>query len=193
MRRLLNILCLLGLLFLGLSIVSWIRSHYVWDRVGRQFYSTTDWTCRTIIIDTRPGQIRLQVARAVPRTAWLIDQFRRNSLRPSYYRYADPPAARNWTGPTVLNRMGLLLDGRTTPMPDRTSSSWTLVLPHWFLATGFLLVNLATLSLRRHYYPTRRPTRPGHCPHCNYDLRASQNRCPECGHPIPEKISDIPI
>lgn len=53
--------------------------------------------------------------------------------------------------------------------------------PYWFVA-------LAT-GLIPGYWVARRFTRSrgkeGLCPACGYDLRASKDRCPECGTPIP--------
>lgn len=62
---------------------------------------------------------------------------------------------------------------------------WFVSLPHWFLA---LVLGLwPTLSLVRHVRRRRR-ARLGHCPHCDYDLRAHtatpDARCPECGQPV---------
>lgn len=42
----------------------------------------------------------------------------------------------------------------------------------------FMLVVYAVLSRRR-------GPRPGHCLRCGYDLRATPQRCPECGEPGP--------
>ena len=52
-----------------------------------------------------------------------------------------------------------------------------LTAPHW--SVGLPLAAIAVLALRS--ASRRRTRRPGHCPACGYDLRATPGRCPECG------------
>ena len=55
-------------------------------------------------------------------------------------------------------------------------SSFAMVsVPHWFLIGLFLLPAATTLRQRARSYPA------GCCPACGYDLRATPDRCPECG------------
>lgn len=53
--------------------------------------------------------------------------------------------------------------------------------PLGYLTLPLLLLGVpAVLRVRRHI----RAVPPGHCTRCGYDLRASKERCPECGTPI---------
>jgi hypothetical protein len=53
-----------------------------------------------------------------------------------------------------------------------------LVVPAWFVAAALAVPGLIWLGRQR----ARRPrVRAGLCPSCGYDLRATPDRCPECG------------
>jgi hypothetical protein len=60
----------------------------------------------------------------------------------------------------------------------------TLMAPHWLLALTASVLPAAWVWRRVH--PV---SRAGLCPSCGYDLRATPERCPECGeHSSPERV-----
>ncbi len=102
------------------------------------------------------------------------------------------PRVRGWTG---LDIADLRTDaGKTT---NRVSSSsplpvvgWVLVFPAWLLAVMFAVpATCIAASRKRRVLRTRRRIRLGLCLACGYDLRASQDRCPECGTAIPPRAA----
>jgi hypothetical protein len=64
----------------------------------------------------------------------------------------------------------------------RTDRYYAAGVPFWFLAvTSGVACYVCGRSLLRRY-----PL--GHCGKCGYDLRASKDRCSECGEAIPQKV-----
>ena len=80
-----------------------------------------------------------------------------------------------------------LLSSRVSPQPSFAWESQPgyllIIVPHWALVLGTLPLPAAYLwsASRRRRWPV------GHCRHCGYDLRASPERCPECGRPAARK------
>ncbi len=62
------------------------------------------------------------------------------------------------------------------------AACWRLQFPYWSVF-ALILVCFFVVPLARWTRHRRRVLR-GQCVHCGYDLRASTDRCPECGAPI---------
>ncbi len=105
---------------------------------------------------------------------------------------SDRGALYVWTAPSKFVRKGNEIFpgvGHFTfwgPPPAFSFSTWpggfSISFPHWLVVLVTLIVPIACLlQFRRR----RRMARLGFCLTCGYDLRASAERCPECGTPIP--------
>ena len=80
---------------------------------------------------------------------------------------------------------------RTTPPPASGAyvPAWNTGVP--LAVPGIALLGVILLLIRRHR-KLRQLQRPGLCPSCGYDLRATPGRCPECGTGAPASGTDIP-
>jgi hypothetical protein len=89
--------------------------------------------------------------------------------------YAGPVGEADQTRDIIRkNAKWRLLGFSYTAVPD----VGVLVTPSWFVAGLLAIVPAVWLRRRR---GVRRRCRLGLCPTCGYDLRATPDRCPECG------------
>ncbi len=68
----------------------------------------------------------------------------------------------------------------------KRGTDWMIVIPLWFPAAVTAILPLLFLHRLR---KARRRRAQGLCRRCGYDLRASTERCPECGTPVPPRRS----
>lgn len=173
MRRLIfNVAAGLSLLLLVTTVGLWVDSHRYYRCVGYQVSSHGWWSHNPSARSDR-GRVGLCLYRWPGEEKWYCSRV---------------PVG---TGCTQVGYLGLwVFDYRELwgfgyarskrfPLAEAYPRRYLLIVPHWFLALVFAII--PTLWFRR--WRGRFPA--GHCQRCGYDLRASEERCPECGTPIP--------
>jgi hypothetical protein len=171
-RRLLNFVTLLSLLICVAATALWVRSYQRCDRVLYQTDEDARGVQRCFVLRWNRGVFEFQhhhiagLGRAYAEWMGL------------HMDHADPVG----NGFPVGSRLALPGLGFAPPITQVVSPAvwwhyWVYV-PHYavVVAAGILPV-ARLLRLRRR----RRTDLRGLCPSCGYDLRATPDRCPECG------------
>jgi hypothetical protein len=189
-QMILNALAMLSLLLCVATIALWLRSYWI----GDQWYRS-QWT-----IEPTPGSAGIRLKHEL--AAWLISgsgglavevrlqDFHRPVANPAATQ-PRPPNVDEWSWATVrppeypsagsadtfwrrlgfghwVSRYGLGYVGTSRRV-------WA---PSWFVTLLFALGPTVWVVRR---VRSRRRSGQGLCPVCGYDLRATPERCPECG------------
>jgi hypothetical protein len=191
LRILLNTITSLSLLLSMAVVVLWARSYKV---------------SNLLICRTNAGSYSLIAERGEVCVRWLATTQHTPLERAQWSGYQQPadPGARYVPPQSTERRLGgFWIERGTMPIHEtgRPAIAYVaVVVPFWplvlFLAVASALV--ARNWLRRHNHR-------GRCAVCNYDLRATPNRCPECGTettptatppircPTPNSPTNLPI
>ena len=165
-RRLLNLLTLLSLLLFLAVAALWVRSYATADAWGWA------WETGAVEAGTASGRLRLSRIRLLDGSRYDPPWYSNITYPPKI----DPPTRRL---PASLGNFGFRYERGYRP---GGSDSAVLLIPFWFVACVIAAPAAAScLAVRRRRVREQR-VRQRRCTRCGYDLRASPDRCPECGH-----------
>lgn len=182
-RMLFNRLSLISLILCFLTIVFWVRSYPQRDVAGMRWSARGDYI--DCAIGTNRGLFAISIFEVPDAERARIERTIHEPLdthRFVYHRVAPtrgPEPSRWW------NKLGFAAESSTFITGLQTHSS-IVFMPLWLP----LLLTLVVPTAQCIRYVRRR--RQGRCAICGYDLRASSDRCPECGAiPLRRVLLDI--
>ena len=160
-RRLSNLLMVVSLLLLVAVTVLWVRGRQ------RQEYVAFTFGGHSPAVGNYPGGVFL---------AWNRNTRTASGFSYLGYRYGDDPRL----GAHRLGDFAYRNDSYAPSAPGQPARSVRAVMfPTWLPAA--LCAVAFSWSLRRSL--RLRSRKPGLCQSCGYDLRATPEKCPECGTP----------
>jgi hypothetical protein len=179
MRRLLRILLnaatVLSLVLCVVTMAAWVRSYRARDVV---WWSWANPRLQLAMSTYRGGLFAGVMTPLVGNDAQFRPGFEWKRWAPESYAEA------NGKQRTFFNRFGFALDY----FQGTAKTTRLLACPYWFIMLLTAILPAARLAGWRRR-ARRLRMRPGLCPHCGYDCRATPDRCPECGRATGDETS----
>jgi 4-amino-4-deoxy-L-arabinose transferase-like glycosyltransferase len=175
---------ILSLAGISVSLAMWVRSHWIrdtWIWATPQDESRR-WSTE-YIIESKVGYVeffhrKMRTNLVRPRTIYI-----RRVIESDFERNVYATQTINLARPTV-KMLGIGFSTRHTVLSDLEAHSVSLRLRYWLIA---LLAAIPWFVWTMRWTRRRYRRRRGLCLVCGYDLRASPERCPECGTPVPAR------
>jgi hypothetical protein len=193
-RRVFNVLAVVSLVLFVLTVSLWIRSYFVRDTFFRESWNEghelTSWTQNQLVIGSGAclfnplvyrGPTYIGAGALTWRQAVQQEQRQRLPLRP-FHRTDKIPSGFFTHWAFQLRHSTSYIAGT-----KESTESYQFVVPFWSLAILWLIAPCIAYALHR---KRRRQLNRGRCPTCGYDLRATPERCPECGA-IPASANEV--
>ena len=170
-RRLFNIVA-------GLSLLAWVAVVGLWVQSYRH-------SSVFVAADAHKAVASIHGRLVIVSPKYYMDDFEipASVARPEFQFDMDPWEVKLLVRATAAECRMLPLGIGVPRYFHSFPSTW--ILPYWLLGMIFGVLPGAWLAKR---WGRRRKHHEGLCVKCGYDLRASRERCPECGMAIPAKV-----
>ena len=183
-RHVLNVLTALSLLLCVAVVALWVRSYWRFDTVGKSALSMETLTGAARVFGSVRGRLwmtRTHGALEHEDAAYEHEanvRRRREGVDPSAWQYSHGPADRLKLAPGA--DAFHWIRKQTATRSGGASYELSVRVPHAFLTA---LAAVAPAAWLLNWRRARMRGRHGLCPRCGYDLRATPDKCPECGTP----------